>query len=141
MPSLRPLWTVSQRRGLIVVLLIATGWIAWRLIANPYRLPDPQPPVGDLADKLADRIDPNTADAVTLAALPQVGPKRAADIIAHREQFVARHPGKRAFEKPEDLLRIRGIGVAMQRQLSPYLIFGAESSAQNSPATEPSVDR
>lgn len=50
-----------------------------------------------------DRININTADAATLATLPGIGEKRAADIVADRE---ANGP----FRFPEDITRVKGIG-------------------------------
>jgi competence ComEA-like helix-hairpin-helix protein len=72
---------------------------------------------------LVDRLDPNTADWQTLAALPGMGEKHARDIVAYRERFTADHPGKLAFTTAEDMLRIRGIGVATLKTLEPHLVF------------------
>lgn len=52
-----------------------------------------------------ERLDPNRAPDVELARLPGVGPALAARIIADRE---AHGP----FRRPDDLLRVRGIGPA-----------------------------
>jgi hypothetical protein len=116
-------WTAARRRilALLVSLLLIT--LIVRQFTHPLHVDDPQPPEGPRFRDLADRIDPNTADAHTLAALPTIGPRRAADIIAYREQFQQRHPDRRAFESLEDLLKIRGIGYATTRHLEPYLIF------------------
>ncbi len=76
------------------------------------------------AAELADKIDPNTADADTLGVLPLIGPKRAADMVAYREQYLKQHPGGVAFKSMNDLMRIKGIGFATVDQLAPFLRGG-----------------
>jgi DNA uptake protein ComE-like DNA-binding protein len=99
---------------------------------NRTYISDPQParPAREL--DLADRIDPNTADVATLAALPGLGMKRAEDIVRYREQFQRENPGRRAFARAQDLLKIKGIGYSMMVQLAPYLLF-----PDTAPATTP----
>lgn len=116
-------WNDSQRRVLIFLLAITAGYIAFRLMRDSTQIENPQPPRPLRETELADRIDPNTADVATLAALPGVGMKRAADIVTYREEFARANPGRRAFAQLDDLLKIRGIGYAMMMQLSPYLYF------------------
>jgi competence protein ComEA len=94
---------------------------------------DPQPDVPSRALELLDRIDPNTADAETLAALPQLGLKRAQTIIDYRERYKQSRPNDPiAFKRLDDLLRIKGIGVATIDHLQPYLRFPATA-----PSTQP----
>lgn len=52
----------------------------------------------------------NTADAETLQTLPGIGEKRAADIIAYREE-------NGPFRIPEDLTKVPGIGEGILEQL------------------------
>jgi DNA uptake protein ComE-like DNA-binding protein len=120
----------AQRGVLIALLSFILLYLVIRLILNPVHVPDPQPPTGPRAGEIEDRIDPNTADWSTLAALPQIGERRARDIVAYREQFLADNPGKTAFTRAQDLYRVRGFGVAMVSLIEPYLIF---------PATQPST--
>jgi competence protein ComEA len=66
-------------------------------------------------------IDPNTADAAALEALPGVGPARAAAIVAAR--------GDGPYRTLADLGRVRGIGPVTLRRAAPWLAFaGAEPS-------------
>ncbi len=120
------LWTASQRRVLITGLCVLLAFLAFQLWLRPFYISDPQPDQPARFDELADRIDPNIADVATLSALPMIGPKRAADIVRYRKAFLADHPGAMAFEKPEDLLRIDGIGAATLASLRPYLILPSE---------------
>ena len=60
------------------------------------------------------RVDPNRASVAELEALPGVGPKTAAAIVAARE---AQGP----FRAPEDLLRVKGIGPKKLEQMRPFL--------------------
>lgn len=99
---------------------------AYLLFTRPIHVPDPQLPEGPRAMELEDRIDPNRADWATLAALPTIGEKRARDIVAYREQFIANNPDRPAFARLEDLMNIRGIGEATVAQIEPFLIFPGE---------------
>jgi DNA uptake protein ComE-like DNA-binding protein len=116
-------WSPPQRRALFVLLAGLWVLIAVRYACNPSYVSDPQPLVPSRYEELADRIDPNTADWQTLAALPAIGEKRARQIVAYREQFAAQHPGEVAFRSVEDLHRIKGVGRAMTSSLRPFLIF------------------
>jgi hypothetical protein len=123
------LWTARQRRAILILLAAVVLYLTLRLIRNPVYVSDPQPRGGPRAAELADRIDPNTADVAMLAALPMIGQRRAEDIVAYRERFAAQNPGKPAFTRLEDLLRIHGFGTAMIEHLRPYLIFPRASPA------------
>lgn len=118
---------------LIALLGAACVYLAIRLYLNPVYVPDPQPIEPARAAEVQDRINPNTADVPTLAALPTIGVKRAQDIVAYREKFVTEHPGRIAFESSRDLLNIPGIGNATAALLDPFLIYSV------SPATAPAT--
>ena len=127
------LWTISQRRALILLCIALSIYIGVRFYFNRRYVPDPQSPVAEFAAELEDKIDPNTADVPTLAVLPLIGEKRASDIIAYRDEFVRKHPNEAAFKKLEDLRNIKGIGPSTIAQVAPYLIFPAPTL----PATTP----
>ncbi|HEV2294047.1 MAG TPA: helix-hairpin-helix domain-containing protein [Tepidisphaeraceae bacterium] len=103
MIRLRPpeLWTGSQRGVLVTLLGGLLIYLIIRLVLNPLYVSDPQPVRPSRYDELADKIDPNTADWQTLAALPGLGEKRARTIIQYREAFTKEHPDHHAFEEPE----------------------------------------
>lgn len=119
-------WTRSQRRVLIGFISLLLIYLVVQRFVHPRYVSDPQPDVPSRFGELADRIDPNDADVPTLAALPAIGPKRAADIVRYRDAYVASHPDMIAFAKPEDLLRIKGIGASMLASMKPFLIFPNE---------------
>ncbi len=60
-------------------------------------------------------IDPNTADAAALEALPGVGPARAEAIVADRAHG--------EYRSLADLGRVRGIGPVTLRRAAPWLAF------------------
>jgi hypothetical protein len=122
---LRPpqVWTASQRRVVLGFAIALLGVLAVQHWFNPIDITEPQPPHGARYDELADRIDPNVANVDALSALPTLGEKRARAIVDFREDFLRRHPGKRAFESARDLLKLKGFGAAMVVNLEPYLIF------------------
>ena len=66
-------------------------------------MPHPPPAQGPRYHEVADKLDPNTADAASLAALPMIGEKRAADIVEYREK-------NGAFKSADELRKIKGIG-------------------------------
>jgi competence protein ComEA len=60
--------------------------------------------------------NPQTATARELEALPGIGPSLAKRIVAARSQGLVMH-------RPQDLLRIRGIGARTLERIAPYLTF------------------
>ncbi len=127
-------WTNRQRAAVIGLIGLILAVAAGRLAFNHSYIADPQPTHPARENELADRIDPNTADAASLSVLPLIGEKRAEDIIRYREKYVAGHPGQVAFKQANDLLLIRGIGQTTVMQLSPYLVF--PGSAATRPLSE-----
>jgi DNA uptake protein ComE-like DNA-binding protein len=123
------LWTRSQRRTLLVLVLIFAIVLSIQAIRNRQHVPNPQPAQSPLAHQLADRIDPNTASAAELVVLPQLGDKRAAEIIGFRERYLRRHPGGVPFSRLEDLMQVKGFGPAMIETLRPHLTFPTTAPA------------
>jgi DNA uptake protein ComE-like DNA-binding protein len=123
MPGESQIWTARQRVRLAMIVLALVVVLIGVSFRRPLHIGDPQPPVGPRASELAAKIDPNEADWPTLAALPSIGEKRAKDIVAYREDFLRKHPNLRAFEKLEDLDKVKGIGQATAESLRPYLII------------------
>jgi DNA uptake protein ComE-like DNA-binding protein len=119
------MWTPSQRGVLIAFVLILSTVLLIRLAVNRHYVSDPQPVRPDRHEELADRLDPNVASWQELAVLPQLGEKRAREIVAYRDQFRADRRGGAAFSKAEDLLVVKGIGVALLNTIRPHLIFPA----------------
>lgn len=120
-------WTPAQRRALLALLAVLLVWLTVQYARHRSFVPDPQPADGSRAGELASRIDPNSADWQTLAAIPTLGPKRAKDIVAYRDRLRSADANGVAFRSGADLLRIRGIGAATVENLRPYLIFPADS--------------
>jgi competence protein ComEA len=106
-----------------IVALIGAG-VGIEGYLRPVYVSDPLPAVESRSGEIAGRINPNTATAAELSSIPQVGPSRAAAIIAYREQYVAGHPGDIAFKRPEDLRNVKGFGAAMVEKVGVYLEFG-----------------
>jgi DNA uptake protein ComE-like DNA-binding protein len=117
------IWTQTQRRTLLALCVILLGFLAIESIFKPARFSDPPPSESPRAIEIADRLDPNTADAAAMAAIPNLGEKRAQQIVDYREKFIGEHPGKRAFDSVDDLLRLKGFGIATVGNLEPYLVF------------------
>jgi hypothetical protein len=116
-------WTPGQRRvlaGLLVVLLLV---MSLRYAHNRLYVPDPQPLAAPRYADLADRLDPNTADANLLASLPSIGPARAREIVSYRERFVLENSDRPPFRRPEDLMQVHGIGPAIVNTIRPHLVF------------------
>ncbi len=110
---------------LIALAVVLAGiWLtrlgAWgddRVDVEPGPLPD-----------YANKLDPNTADWVSLARLPRVGERRARDIVAYREQVLLADPDAIAFTQPDDLTAIKGIGEKTADRLAPLLHFPAPTT-------------
>lgn len=115
-------WTASQRRGLLIVLAGLIALLSVRLAMQRMSVGEPEQP-GPAAERLADRIDPNTATAAELAAIPRLGEGHAAAIVEFREKYGREHPGQFAFLRPSDLEQVRGIGAGTEELMEPYLKF------------------
>ena len=113
----------GQRRTITAALFVAIVWGGWRLYHNLVTIPDPQSPQGDRYADLADRIDPNTAEAADLATIPGLGAKRAKTLVEWRTTAQQREGQAVVFRRPEDLYKVKGIGPALVDQMRPYLIF------------------
>ncbi len=116
-------WTPRQRLALSLLILLILCYLFILYREHPSRISTPQPNEGPRATELQDKIDPNTASAADLSALPNLGPAMARRIIEDREQFQKDHPNEPAYKKIEDLQRIKGIGPATIENLKPYLEF------------------
>jgi competence ComEA-like helix-hairpin-helix protein len=116
-------WTASQQRGLLIVLAVLIAILAIRLSMQRMTVGEPEQQQGHAADRLADRVDPNTATAAELAAIPRLGESHAAAIVEFREKYGREHPGQVAFMRPSDLEQVRGIGAATAEMMQGYLIF------------------
>jgi len=116
-------WTRKQRTALLILLTLFTTYLAITYIRNRAFIDDPQPEIGARAGELADRFDPNGASWQELAAIPNLGEKKAKAIVDFREHWLLLHPGDPAFRGPQDLRQIKGIGPATVSNMTPYLIF------------------
>lgn len=67
-----------------------------------------------------EKVNINTAGAEALRDLPGIGEKRAADIIADREQ-------NGPYRFPEELTRVKGIGEETLSELLDYITVGEET--------------
>lgn len=119
-------WTLSQRRGLLVLLNVLLVFLTIQVIRNRMYISDPQSREGPRAAELQSRIDPNSADWQTLAAIPNLGEKRAKAIVAYRDGVHVTNRRRIVFHSPADLLLVRGIGAATVDNLRPYLMFPSE---------------
>ena len=129
MPTIPHLWTLSQRRVVLGIVVVLLAFLAIEYHLNPSQISDPQPPQGSRYEELQDRLDPNTADAAALAAIPQLGEKKAQQIVDYRDDFVKSHHGQPAFIEPRDLLKIKGIGVSTMNNMQQYLAFPSQPAA------------
>lgn len=66
-------------------------------------------------------INLNTASVTELMQLPKVGAHTAQRIVAFRKE----HGG---FQRPEDLMNVKGIGEKSYQKLKPFLSTGASAS-------------
>ena len=123
MNSLPQLWTPSQRKTLLCACAILLVFLAIEWLRKPANISDPPPSESPRAAEIQDRLDPNTADAAALSAIPNLGEIKAAEIVEYREAFTRQHPGKCAFRSVDDLRHIKGIGPATTAMLENYLSF------------------
>jgi hypothetical protein len=126
------MWTRPQRIVLSALLLILVFVLVFRLIGDNQTVPTSLPDVGPRANEVMSQLDLNTADAASLSAIPRLGLVKAQAIVAYREQFVATHPGQRAFERMESLYRIKGIGPSTMDLLRQYTFISSRNATNPS---------
>jgi competence protein ComEA len=68
-------------------------------------------------------VDINAASATELQTLPGIGEAKAAAIVAYREEHGA-------YNAPEDLLQVKGIGESLLRKIRPYVTVGSAKAAR-----------
>ncbi len=91
----------------------STGWgFSMNAPSTPTSTTSPSAPEPDPAAILARGVNVNTASEAELEALPGVGPKMAARIIASRP-----------YSSTADLDQVKGIGPKMLEKIGPYLRF------------------
>lgn len=126
--------TRALGRTALVLLLASAARLAWGGAEAPTSVPvggGAPPGLVDASRALADeerarsrplapgeRVDPNTASAVELDRLPGVGPALADAVVRSRE---AEGP----YVRPEDLLRVRGVGPTLIARMVSHLDFSA----------------
>jgi competence ComEA-like helix-hairpin-helix protein len=120
------IWTQQQRAGLALIGLAIGGLLGWRWWHNPAYVPDPQPPASERSAELPGGLDPNTADATTLSAIPGVGQVLAQQIVDYRQRKSLADPGQVVFRNIADLKNVRGIGDATAERLKAYFVFPEE---------------
>jgi len=71
----------------------------------------------------ASRVDINSASVEELAQLPGIGPAKAQAIVTHRNED--------PFRKPEDLLKVKGIGDKLYEQIKDQITVGGSSAGSS----------
>ncbi len=129
-------WRPAQRGVLIVFVLIFAGFLAWQTWFDRQFVTNPQTGEGPRSAELLDRVDPNTAPLAELSLVPGLGQKRAREILAYRREFFRTRPHAIPFEREEDLLKVKGIGVTVLENLKPYLVFPPPTTQPDGPSRE-----
>ena len=96
---------------------------------------DVRPPVYYTSTK-PGKVDVDVADAAALEGLPRIGPVMAERIVANRDSLGP-------FGSLGELERVKGVGPALARALSPYVTFSLRPrpSRVKEPAGRPSPQR
>jgi DNA uptake protein ComE-like DNA-binding protein len=108
-----------HRAVALVIAVTAAIGLAQLEPARPVEIPrvfQERPDAGPL------RVDPRTATAREIEALPGIGPAIARRVVE------ARARGLR-FERPSDLARVRGIGPRTVERIAPFLVFTGRTGA------------
>ena len=98
--------------GVVLVALLLV------LIVNPAVAQDEKAEVAKTKEALASmqQVNINEADADTLVTLKGIGKDRALKIIEYREQ-------NGPFQKPEDIMNVKGIGKKIFEQNKDFIII------------------
>jgi len=79
---------------------------------------------------LEEKINPNTAPIASLIRLPRIGVARAQAIVAHRQHRPDGPGGRTAFNRPDDLTEVSGIGPRTVDDVAAWLEFDGSERAR-----------
>ena len=71
------------------------------------------------------KLDVNSASAAQLECVPGITKRLAEKIVKYRREYIKRFPTQKAFNKPDDLLKIKGIGPKTLLRIKKYLKFSS----------------
>ena len=106
----------------VALLLAIAAVVGIARAAPPRTVTIPATLSAPTVDAGAPRVDPQTASARALEALPGIGPAIARRIVEARARGAV-------FDRPDDLRRVRGIGPRTVARLAPYLDFTGRRGA------------
>ena len=106
---------MSARAALIAAAMLSAGWVHAAPVA-PAAAKDGKP----RRSLGTGVLNLNTASLDQIDALPGVSPKLAAAVVAER--------AARPFTRPEDLMRVRGMGKRRFERLRPHLAVTGPST-------------
>lgn len=96
--------------------------IVWALMLAPLCAAAADPPTAGAA---AGQVNLNSASEEELMMLPGIGPAKARAIVEYRSQ--------KPFKTPEDVLRVRGIGRGMFKDLRDLLAVSGPTTYKPAP--------
>jgi len=73
--------------------------------------------------ELDQKINPNDAPVASLVRLPGIGIGKTRAIVAYRVEFCKQNGNKPAFQNPNDLQKVKGIGPKTIQNISEWLKF------------------
>ncbi|MHC4603460.1 MAG: ComEA family DNA-binding protein [Planctomycetota bacterium] len=73
--------------------------------------------------ELDQKINPNDAPVASLVRLPGIGIGKTRAIVAYREEFGEENGNKPAFQNPNDLQKVKGIGPKTVENIREWLKF------------------
>ena len=109
-------WTRADMAAVIGLLLVWAVLLGWESARQRIEFADQPPADSQRVRAVTDRIDPNTASAVSMLRLRGIGPARAGAIIEYRSSH-----GPNAFRTATDLTAVRGIGPGTVHRMAPDL--------------------
>jgi len=107
---------IKLDRALPLVAQASTAWLPPASSSGARAEPPRAPPSPGLTPD--GKVILNTAGVDDFTRLPGVGPRRAEAIVELRKRL-------KRFRSPNDLLRVRGIGVKSLKRMLPHLVLDA----------------
>ena len=109
---------------LLIIIVLMSVLCLYQWSENRYHVSQLSAAYRQATERLADKVNPNRAEAASLVRLPGIGPMKAQAIIEYRQKKLATNQKQNIiFSCANDLEQVKGIGPGTVENIKEYLVF------------------